>query len=53
MDRLETANHVDSTSLRHMGDAARAAFEASDCLPSRNLVRLLAVYASARSALDK
>ena len=38
--------------LRRMGDAARAAFEASDCAPSRNLARLLAVYASARSAHD-
>ena len=43
----------DSVSLRRMGDAARAAFEASDCAPSRNLARLLEVYASARSALDK
>ena len=35
-----------------MGDAARAAFETSDCAPSRNLARLLEVYASARSAHD-
>lgn len=42
----------DPVSLRRMGDAARAAFDASDCAPSRNLARLLAVYASARSAHD-
>ena len=42
----------DPVSLRRMGDAARAAFEASDCAPSRNLARLLSVYASARSAHD-
>ena len=42
----------DPASLRRMGDAARAAFEASDCAPSRNLARLLEVYASARSAHD-
>ncbi len=42
----------DPVSLRRMGDAARAAFEASDCAPSRNLARLLEVYASARSAHD-
>lgn len=42
----------DPAALRRMGDAARAAFEASDCAPSRNLARLLAVYASARSAHD-
>ena len=42
----------DSAALRRMGDAARAAFEASDCAPSRNLARLLEVYASARSAHD-
>ena len=42
----------DSVSLRRMGDAARAAFDASDCAPSRNLARLLEVYASARSAHD-
>ncbi len=42
----------DSASLRRTGDAARAAFEASDCAPSRNLARLLEVYASARSAHD-
>jgi len=43
---------ADSETLRRMGDAARAAFEASDCAPSRNLARLLEVYASARSAHD-
>ena len=42
----------DPAALRRMGDAARAAFDASDCAPSRNLARLLAVYASARSAHD-
>ena len=42
----------DPVSLRRMGAAARVAFEASDCAPSRNLARLLAVYASARSAHD-
>ena len=42
----------DSAALRRMGAAARAAFEASDCAPARNLVRLLEVYASARSAHD-
>lgn len=42
----------DPVSLRRMGDAARAAFDASDCAPSRNLARLLEVYASARSAHD-
>ena len=42
----------DPVSLRRMGDSARAAFEASDCAPSRNLAQLLAVYASARSAHD-
>ena len=42
----------DPAALRCMGDAARAAFEASDCAPSRNLARLLAVYASAHSAHD-
>ena len=38
----------DPAALRRMGDAARAAFEASDCRPDRNLARLLSVYASAR-----
>ena len=42
----------DPAALRLMGDAARAAFDASDCAPSRNLARLLEVYASARSAHD-
>jgi len=42
----------DPAALRRMGDAARAAFKASDCAPSRNLARLLAVYSSARSAHD-
>ena len=42
----------DPAALRRMGDAARAAFEASDCRPDRNLARLLSVYASARSAHD-
>ena len=37
---------ADPAALRRMGDAARAAFEASDCRPDRNLARLLAVYAS-------
>ena len=43
---------ADPAALRRMGDAARAAFEASDCEPSRNLARLLAIYAAARSARD-
>ncbi len=38
----------DPAALRRMGDAARAAFEASDCRPDRNLARLLSVYASSR-----
>lgn len=38
----------DPAALRRMGDAARAAFEASDCRLDRNLARLLSVYASAR-----
>ena len=42
----------DPAALRRMGDAARAAFEASDCRPDRNLARLLSVYASSRSAHD-
>ena len=41
---------ADPAALRRMGSAARAAFEASDCRPDRNLARLLAIYASARSA---
>ena len=32
--------------LRRMGEAARAAFEASDCIPVRNLAQLERVYAS-------
>lgn len=35
---------ADPAALRRMGEAARAAFEASDCLPGRNLERLLAIY---------
>lgn len=42
----------DPAALRRMGAAARAAFEASDCRPDRNLARLLSVYASSRSAHD-
>jgi glycosyltransferase involved in cell wall biosynthesis len=42
----------DPAALRRMGDAARAAFEASDCRPDRNMARLLSVYVSARSAHD-
>lgn len=42
----------DPAALRRMGAAARAAFESSDCAPSRNLARLLEVHASARSARD-
>ena len=38
---------ADSAALRRMGDAARAAFEASDCRPDRNLARLLGIYRSA------
>ena len=34
--------------LRRMGEAARAAFEASDCRPDRNLARLLGIYESVR-----
>ena len=34
----------DPTGLRRMGEAARTAFEASDCVPSRNLKRLLDIY---------
>jgi glycosyltransferase involved in cell wall biosynthesis len=41
---------ADPAELRRMGAAARAAFESSDCAPSRNLARLLEVYASARDA---
>ena len=43
---------ADPAALRRLGAAARAAFESSDCEPSRNLARLLDVYASARSAHD-
>ena len=32
--------------LRRMGEAARVAFQKSDCIPSRNLSRLLSIYAS-------
>ena len=34
----------DPSALRRMGAAARAAFEASDCLAERNVARLLAIY---------
>ena len=37
---------ADPAALRRMGAAARAAFEASDCVPARNVARLLDVYAS-------
>ena len=37
---------AEPAALRRMGAAARAAFEASDCAPSRNLARLLAIYAA-------
>ncbi len=37
---------ADSAALRRMGEAARAAFETSDCRPDRNLARLLSIYAS-------
>ena len=40
---------ADPAALRRMGAAARAAFEASDCRPDRNLARLLDVYRSCRS----
>ncbi len=43
---------ADPATLRRMGAAARAAFEASDCAPSRNLARLLAVYASCGTPHD-
>ena len=36
---------ADPALLHRMGDAARAAFEASDCIPRRNLARLERVYA--------
>ena len=39
---------ADPATLRRMGAAARAAFEASDCVPSRNLERLLALFDRAR-----
>ena len=32
--------------LRRMGETARIAFQKSDCIPSRNLSRLLSIYAS-------
>ena len=38
----------DPAALLRMGDAARAAFEASDCRPDRNLARLLDIYESVR-----
>ncbi|MBQ9727079.1 MAG: glycosyltransferase [Kiritimatiellae bacterium] len=41
---------ADPATLRRMGEAARAAFEASDCVPARNLARLLEIYASAGAA---
>ena len=37
---------ADPIALHRMGDAARAAFEASDCISCRNLARLERVYAS-------
>jgi glycosyltransferase involved in cell wall biosynthesis len=40
---------ADPAALRRMGDAARAAFEASDCRPDRNLARLLEIYESVRT----
>ncbi len=43
---------VDPVALCRMGEAARAVFEASDCVPARNLVRLLAVYASCAERAD-
>ena len=39
---------ADPAALRRMGEAARAAFEASDCRPDRNLARLLDLYESVR-----
>ena len=39
---------ADSAALRRLGAAARAAFEASDCRPDRNLARLLGLYESVR-----
>ncbi len=39
---------ADPASLHRMGDAARAALEASDCIPCRNLARLERVYASCK-----
>ena len=43
---------ADPAALRRMGGAARAAFEASDCHPDRNLARLLEIYASCRARHD-
>ena len=43
---------ADPVALHRMGAAARAAFEASDCAPARNLARLLAVYASCGTPHD-
>jgi glycosyltransferase involved in cell wall biosynthesis len=40
---------ADPVALRRMGDAARAAFEASDCRSDRNLARLLEIYDSVRT----
>lgn len=39
---------ADPATLRRLGAAARAAFEASDCRPDRNLARLLDLYESVR-----
>ena len=39
---------ADPATLRRLGEAARAAFEASDCRPDRNLARLLDIYESVR-----
>ena len=39
---------ADPAALHRMGDAARAAFETSDCIPRRNLARLERVYASCK-----
>ena len=38
----------DPARLRRMGDQARAAFERSDCVPDRNLAKLLEAYRSCR-----
>lgn len=42
----------DPNGLRRMGEAARTAFEASDCVAVRNLARLERVYASCRILHD-